>query len=154
MRVVLGIALGALLAAGVAAQDMRGHDMAGMAHPQAGGDGALRETGQSAFAAIAEATAALEADPNTDWSRVDVEALRDHLVDMDNVTMRSNVVSQPVPGGARFEVASNDPRVRPSIARMIRMHAAMANGEGRDQAIVTTIPGGVAMTVTGAKAGD
>src|SRR3954470_10919866 len=110
---------------------MSGHEMSGMTH-QAVGNGSLHETGQSAFAAIAEATAALEADPNTDWSRVDVEALRDHLVDMDNVTMRSNVVSQPVPGGARFEVTSSDPRVRPSIARMIRMHAAMANGEGRD----------------------
>src|SRR5438046_3161300 len=43
---------------------------------------APREPGQSAFAAIQEIVALLEADPGTDWTKVDIEALRRHLVDM------------------------------------------------------------------------
>ncbi len=50
-----------------------------------------REPGQSAFAAIQEIVAILEADPETDWSRVNIEALRNHLADMDNVTLRADV---------------------------------------------------------------
>lgn len=33
----------------------------------------------------------LEADSKTDWSKVDIEALRQYLIDMDNVTLRSAV---------------------------------------------------------------
>ena len=44
----------------------------------------------------------LEADPNTDWSKVNVEALRQHLIDMDHVTMRSEVAQRVVPGGFRW----------------------------------------------------
>ena len=49
------------------------------------------EGGQSAFAAIQEIVAQLMADPTTDWSRVDIEALRQHLIDMDNVTLTSSI---------------------------------------------------------------
>ena len=31
----------------------------------------------------------LEADPTTDWSKVNIGALREHLIDMDEVTMRA-----------------------------------------------------------------
>ena len=46
------------------------------------------EAGQGAFAAIQEIVAILEADPDTDWSKVDIDALRQHLVDMNAVTLR------------------------------------------------------------------
>jgi hypothetical protein len=32
----------------------------------------------------------LEADPKTDWSKVNISALREHLIDMDEVTMRAS----------------------------------------------------------------
>ena len=51
--------------------------------------GEVTEGGQGAFAAIAEVVALLDADPATDWSRVDIEGLRQHLIDMGNVTMRA-----------------------------------------------------------------
>ena len=38
------------------------------------------EAGESAFAAIQEIVALLNADPKTDWSKVDIDALRQHLV--------------------------------------------------------------------------
>lgn len=49
------------------------------------------EAGQSAFAAIAEIVSILEADPNTNWSEVNVQALRDHLVDMNELTLKADV---------------------------------------------------------------
>ena len=37
--------------------------------------------GHDAFGAIQEIVQILDADPNTDWSKVDLEALRQHLID-------------------------------------------------------------------------
>jgi len=45
--------------------------------------------GQDAFGAIAEVVRFLEADPETDWSAVDLERLRQHLIDMNEVVLRS-----------------------------------------------------------------
>jgi len=53
------------------------------------------EPGQAAFAAIQEIVGILEADPTTDWSKVNIEALRQHLIDMDNVTLRAEVKRRP-----------------------------------------------------------
>ena len=63
------------------------------------------EVGQGAFAAIQEIVGLLEADPSTDWSKVDIEALRRHLIDMGNVTLRADVKAEPVDGGMRFTVS-------------------------------------------------
>ena len=45
--------------------------------------------GQSAFAAIAEIVTILDNDPETDWASVNIDALRSHLVDMDNITLNA-----------------------------------------------------------------
>ncbi|MEH7828849.1 acetolactate decarboxylase [Gemmobacter denitrificans] len=109
----------------------------------------LREGGQSAFAAIQEITAALMADPATDWTKVDIEALRQHLIDMDNVTLRADVASEEIDGGARFTVTSADPLVQASIRAMVMAHAATMNGvEGWDMR-AEEVDGGAVMTVTG-----
>jgi hypothetical protein len=44
--------------------------------------------GQDAFGAIQEVVRILESDPKTDWSKVDLEALRQHLIDMNEVTLK------------------------------------------------------------------
>jgi hypothetical protein len=85
------------------------------------------EPGQSAFAAIQEIVGILEADPKTDWTRVNIEALRQHLIDMNNVTLSSTVTSEPVEGGMRFTVTGVGP-VQDSIRRMVMAHAASMNG--------------------------
>lgn len=87
------------------------------------------EPGQAAFAAIQEIVGILEADPRTDWSKVDIEALRQHLIDMNNVTMAARVEATPIDGGMRFAV-SGDGAVRASIRRMVAAHAATMDGAG------------------------
>lgn len=117
--------------------------------PPAGGGG-LTEGGQSAFAAIQEVVARLVADPDTDWRRVDIEALRQHLIDMNNVTLRAGVEARPVEGGARFEATSTERSVRHSIRAMVPAHAATMDGVEGWSLQAEQIPGGAALTVTGA----
>ncbi|MBC7145133.1 MAG: hypothetical protein H5U24_06980 [Thioclava marina] len=92
------------------------------------------------------------ADPETDWGRVDIEALRQHLIDMDNVTLHARVSESDSPGGARFEAISDDPAVTASIRAMVPAHVATMNGVEGWTMSAEEIPGGSALTVTGADA--
>ena len=47
----------------------------------------------------------LEADPDTDWSKVNLTTLHEHLVDMDEVTLRAAVKEQPTDHGLRIEIS-------------------------------------------------
>lgn len=84
------------------------------------------QPGQAAFAALQEIVQILDADPQTDWSKVNIEALRQHLIDMDNVTLRAKVKNEPIDGGMTFRVSGTGP-VRDSIQRMGVAHAATMN---------------------------
>ena len=88
LAMLLIIGAGALFAASalVFAQD-RSH----MDHAHAHGGEGLVPTmpGQEAFGTIQEIVRMLEADPATDWSKVNIGALREHLIDMDEVTLRA-----------------------------------------------------------------
>ena len=146
---------GLALAQNAAAQNGGMHHTPGMAHHAHGvsadaDGGDLVEGGQSAFAAIQEIVSQLMADPETDWSRVDIEALRQHLIDMDNVTLRARVRAEEVEGGARFEAASEDAAVTSSIRAMVPAYAATMNGVEGWTMQAAEIPGGAALTVTGA----
>lgn len=89
-----------------------------------------QEPGQSAYAALGEAVRIMVADPQTDWAHADVDALRNHLVDMDNVTLRAAVTSEGLPNGAIFHVAGQGPVVG-SIQRMTKSHFAESDfGKG------------------------
>lgn len=107
------------------------------------------EAGQGAFATIAEIVAILTDDPATDWSKVDIEALRQHLIDMDNVTLRASVAVEEVVGGARFVATSADPAVVGSIRRMVTAHAATMTGSGGWTMTAEDMAAGAALTVTG-----
>jgi hypothetical protein len=97
--------------------------------------------GQEAFATIAEITRLLDADPRTEWSKVNLEALRQHLIDMDDVTLRATVRSTDVPGGAAFTVTGTG-RVRDAIRRMTAAHGAtMSAGQGLTWETVVTADG-------------
>jgi hypothetical protein len=85
------------------------------------------QPGQAAFAAIQEVVQILEADQRTDWSKVDIEALRQHLIDMSNVTLLAHVSSESMDGGMRFTV-TGDAEVSDSIRRMTSAHAATMDG--------------------------
>jgi hypothetical protein len=72
----------------------------------------LRRTGPGAFAALGEAVEIWSADPSTDWSKVDVEALRAHL---STWTMSSfaRAATEKLPNGARFRTGPPDVVVDP-----------------------------------------
>jgi hypothetical protein len=102
-----------------------------------------REPGQSAFAAIAEIVAILESDPQTDWSKVDIQALRDHLADMDKVTLHTQVTVKPITGGAEFAVAG-DTDTATATQGMMQAHAPfLAEATGFDVETHLTADGAV-----------
>ena len=110
------------------AVDHSAMDHGTMMHPGASTPSGVTEGGQAAFAAIAEIVSLLAADPATDWNKVDIEGLRQHLIDMDNVTLHAQVAATSTETGARFEVWSDDSSVQASIQRMITAHVATMNG--------------------------
>lgn len=119
----LGLALALALAPGLAHAQMS-HDQ----HmSQMAGQMGITQSGQSAFGAIAEIVARLEADPGTDWSTVDINGLRAHLVDMDRVTLWSRVETRTTKTGAVFTVSGEGDTVG-AIRRMAHAHAAMMDG--------------------------
>ena len=117
-----------------------------MMHELQSGHSVPTQPGQGAFAAIQEIVGILEADPKTDWSKVNIDALRQHLIDMNNVTLAANVKSEPVEGGMRFTVTGAG-AVRDSIRRMVAAHAATMNGVDGWGFEASEIDGGATLTV-------
>ena len=85
--------------------------------------GQPNEAGQSAFAAIAEIVAILDADPETDWSKVDIRALREHLIDMNALTLQASVTEEVLADGLAMTI-TGEGRTRDAIQRMVPAHAA------------------------------
>jgi len=102
------------------------HDVAAQPASQSQPGAVPVEAGQSAYAALGEAVRILLADPQTDWSAVDVDALRSHLIDMDNVTLRATVSKSKLPNGAVFHVTGEGPVIG-SIQRMTTSHFAQSD---------------------------
>lgn len=99
------------------------------------------ETGQSAFAAIAEIVAMLEADPQTDWSRVDIAALRDHLADMDRLVLGAEATASFDNRTAVFSIRGDGPVLR-AIQKMVPAHAMeLSKIDGWDSATTLTEDG-------------
>jgi hypothetical protein len=129
---------------------MPGPMMPGSA-PPAGGAPTL--PGQDAFGAIAEIVRILEADPKTDWSRVDLERLRQHLIDMHEVVLRAAVTSKLVPGGLVMDVTGTA-RTEPAILAMVVPQATELDRMPGLSAKAESIAGGVRLTVTTRDAQD
>jgi hypothetical protein len=109
--------------------------------------------GQAAFGAIAEVVRILEADPATDWSMVNVEALRQHLIDMDEMTMRSAVVQRSVPGGVALTVTGSG-HTTAAIRHIASNHVKMLDSGSEYRAVATEIPGGARLTITARDTSD
>ena len=109
--------------------------------------------GQAAFGALGEVVRLLKADPKTDWSRVNIEALRQHLIDMDEVTMRARATQRSVAGGVDITVAGTG-RTAAAIKRMVVSHAH-ALGETPDYvATAQETADGARLTVTAKDLGN
>lgn len=85
--------------------------------------GVTPENGQSAFNVIQSVVQQLEQNPDTDWSTVNMDALRDHLIDMQRVMIGANVSSENIEGGVRHTVSGNAAPVQHAIHRMVLSHA-------------------------------
>jgi len=107
------------------------------------------QAGQSAFAAIQEIVTLMDQDPETDWFTVNIDALREHLVDMNNVTLFADVETQGVDGGAVFTVTSDNPKVVQSIRNMVMAHAAMVSSEAGWTTQAGHAANGATLTVIG-----
>lgn len=106
-----------------AMHDDNGGNKGNMQH-HAGRMGGMVPTmpGQDAFGAIQEIVRILEADPKTDWSKVNLEALRQHLIDMNDVTLEAAAAATPVEGGVQVAVTGTG-RTVDAIRRMVPAHA-------------------------------
>lgn len=134
------------LAAGAQHTDHAAHLRQAAADSAASRAGRATLPGQDAFGAIAEIVEMLRKDPATDWSRVDIEGLRQHLIDMNEVTLRAVVASRPVSGGVQLTV-TGEGRTRDAIRRMLSAHGTMLAQEGLEGE-ATPIPAGIRWTVT------
>lgn len=105
------------------------------------------ETGQSAFASLAEVVSILEADPKTDWSTVSIDTLRAHLVDMDRVTLSSTVNTQILDDQRISFQVTGVGRTLKAIQTMLPAHATMVS-ESTDWKIdVKPKPDGLTLVV-------
>ncbi len=121
LALLLIIGIGAIFVASalVFAQDRSHIDHARHIH---GGDAAVPTMpGQEAFGTIQEIVRILEADPATDWSKVNIAALREHLIDMDEVTMRARASERVLNNGLEIAVTGQG-RTLAAIKRMVPAH--------------------------------
>ena len=167
MRRALSLTLGvavvtALVAQAVPAQDSPAphppmHHGSAQTSPRdahtPGGRAAPAMPGQDAFGAIAEVVRILDADPATDWSRVDLERLRQHLIDMNEVVLRAELKQTPVPDGVVMDVTGTG-RTEQAIRAMLVPQAAELDRMPTLAAKIELIPGGVRLTVTARTPGD
>jgi hypothetical protein len=118
-------------------------------HLQHGGTAPAVPTmpGQDAFGAIQEIVGILEADPKTDWSKIDLESLRQHLIDMNDVTLNADVKSTPIDGGIEAHVTGTG-RTVGAIQRMVVAHSIELEKLNGWSANTEKIPDGVRLTVT------
>ena len=107
------------------------------------------EPGQDAFGSIQEIVTLLEADPQTDWSKVDIEALRQHLIDMTEVTLHAAVETKPLSSGITLFVRG-DGRTLQAIKRMVPAQAKELGTIADWKAVAEDRADGVALTVTSA----
>ena len=102
-------------------QHMESHDAA--APP-------LTRPGNDVFGAIQEAVRQLEADPATDWRKVNLEALRQHLIDMRHFTEDVDIVAQkPIDKGIEIIVHATIPGAIPALDRAFNAHPKVLKSE-------------------------
>lgn len=90
-------------------------------HGQLGAFGVPTMPGQDAFGTIQEIVQMLQADPTTDWSKVNIGALREHLIDMNEVTLHATASERMLDNGIEIAV-TGEGRTLAAIKRMLPAH--------------------------------
>ena len=134
---------------------MHEHEEMGMAmmHRAGPSGGMPTEPGQAAFGAIQEIVRMLLTDPMTNWSKVNIDALRQHLVDMDELTLHADAKKEPIEKGLRILVTGSG-RTLEAIQRMVPAHAQDINGLYGWSVQAKAVPDGEELTVTGSITAD
>ena len=135
--------------------DGMSHDQMQMMHQQMVPGSQTSDTasptmpGQDTFGAIQEIVRILEADPKTDWSKVNFEALRQHLIDMSEVMLKADAVTKLIDGGIEVTVTGTV-RTVDAIQRMVPAQAHQVDQTHRNgwSAKTEPLPNGVLLTVT------
>ena len=112
--------------------------------------GAPTMPGQDAFGTIQEIVQILQSDPKTDWSKVNIDALRQHLIDMNEVTLHA-AAAQHVTGDGIEIIVTGDGRTLEAIKRMVPAHINELHKIGWS-AKSEDLPNGVKLTVLASEA--
>jgi len=84
------------------------------------------EAGQSAFAAIAEIVELLSSNPETDWSKINITRLREHLVDMEMLTTEA-AATHSKKGDTITYIVRGTGRALSAVQSMVPAHAEQLN---------------------------
>lgn len=109
--------------------------------------------GQDAFGAAQEIVQILESNPATDWSKVNMDRLREHLIDMNEVTLHAQAVVDEIPDGISMHV-SGEGRTLEAIQRLIPAQAKELGNSGVWRATVSQVSDGVILTVQAVDANE
>jgi hypothetical protein len=130
-------------------QTTQGPGMHGGMHGSMGA-GAPSMPGQDAFGTIQEIVQMLQADPATDWSKVNIGALREHLIDMNDVTLHAAAAERMLDNGIEIAV-TGEGRTLVAIKRMVPAHVHELTEIGWN-AKAEELPNGVKLTVLAGEA--
>jgi len=114
----------------------------------------LTESGTDPFATLQEVITALEANPNTNWEKVNIEALRLHLVEMQDMTINVDVKQQHIDNGFQAVVTPTTNRAVKSLTRVLSGHPMQMKAETGWDMQVQNNDGVFTLTVTTDNAKD
>lgn len=117
--------------------------------PRAAAEPVLRPRlpGPPALTLLADLVARLEADPATDWQRVDLEAARAHLRDLDRLTLFARAEVRELVGGVELLVTGPDAAGEAAIRRLLPGAAARLAAARRWRLATAPIEGGLRVEV-------
>ena len=105
------------------------------------------EGGQGGFTAIAEIVALLQADPNTDWSKVNIDGLREHLVDMNELAINATAKTEMKDGSVLFQIVATG-RALKAVHAMVPAHAGVLSSTTKWKASAELTDTGATMTLS------
>jgi hypothetical protein len=115
----------------------------------------LAQPGNDIFGAVQEVIRKLDADPGTDWSKVDLEALRRHLIDMHHVALHVEIVSRTsLEKGVALVIRGMTPQAEASLSRVLAAHPEQLLKETGWTMAVKKIDAGYELKVTGLDLSD
>ncbi len=90
----------------------------------------LTEAGNDIFGTIQEVIANLNANTDTDWDKVNIEALKEHLLDMRDMTVNVEVISQNrIKNGSEILIMPTNKRSIQAMKRVLSAHPAQLKKE-------------------------